>query len=58
MGVVTLDLCGNSHNIIQLSCSVRFHKGKQWGTKFKNTRCIYIWKLIFYRYGIISGLCA
>lgn len=43
MGVVTLDLCGNSHNIIQLSCSVRFHKGKQWGTKFKNTRCIYIY---------------
>lgn len=42
MGVVTLDLCGNSHNIIQLSCSVRFHKGKQWGTKFKNTRCIYM----------------
>lgn len=57
MGVVTLDLCGNSHNIIQLSCSVRFHKGKQWGTKFKNTRCIYM-EINFYRYGKISGHCA
>lgn len=50
MGVVTLDLCGYSRNIIQLSCSVRFLKGKQWGTKFKI--------LGFNRYGIICGLCA
>lgn len=42
MGVVTLDLCGYRRNIIQLSCSVRFLKDKQWGTKFKNTRCIHM----------------